>query len=178
MLTETFNMDSFRIECKFPKSIMMNLFIPAFSKFDHMWHIKYNDEPLKVIDESYDGEHMYLYYHTESGERFNIENDDVIHLDIEIWNARGARRFMGKVNLNADEIIYVCETWKVSKQSNGYINTFELVETDDVIITELLKPRWDMNMFQKKIKMETEPDIIDVDFVEVNENQIEMKEDK
>ena len=83
---------------------------------------------------------------------------------------------MGKVNLNADEIIYVCETWKATRQSNGY-NTFEMVETDDVIITELLKPRWDMNMFQKKIKMESEPSIIDVDFVEVNENQIEMKGD-
>ena len=175
MLTETFNMDSFRIECKFPKSIMMNLFIPAFSKFDHIWHIKYNDEPLTVIDESYDGEHMYLYYYTESGERFNIVDGDIIRLDIEIWNARGARRFMGKVNLNADEIIYVCETWKATKQSNGY-NTFELVETDDVIITELLKPKWDMNMFQKKLQTESEPSVIDVDFVEVNENQIEMKE--
>lgn len=153
----------------------MNLFIPAFSKFDHIWHIKYNDEPLTVIDESYDGEHMYLYYYTESGERFNIVDGDIIRLDIEIWNARGARRFMGKVNLNADEIIYVCETWKATKQSNGY-NTFELVETDDVIITELLKPKWDMNMFQKKLQTESEPSVIDVDFVEVNENQIEMKE--
>lgn len=176
MLTESLNADSFRIECKFPKSIMTNLFIPAFSKFDHIWHIKYNDEPLTIIDESYDGEYMYLYYYTESGERFDIVDGDIIRLDIEIWNARGARRFMGKVNLNADEIIYVCETWKATRQSNGY-NTFEMVETDDVIITELLKPRWDMNMFQKKIKMESEPSIIDVDFVEVNENQIEMKGD-
>lgn len=175
MLTESLNVDSFRIECKFPKSIMTNLFIPAFSKFDHIWHIKYNDEPLTIIDESYDGEYMYLYYYTESDERFDITDGDIIRLDIEIWNARGARRFMGKVNLNADEIIYVCETWKVTKQSNGF-NTFEMVETDDVIITELLKPRWDMNMFQKKIKMESEPAIIDVDFVEVNDNQIEMKE--
>ena len=118
---------------------------------------------------------MYLYYYTETGERFDITDGDIIRLDIEIWNAHGVRRFMGKVNLNADEIIYVCETWKAIRQSNGY-NKFEMVETDDVIITELLKPRWDMNMFQKKIKMESEPAIIDVDFVEVNENQIEMKE--
>ena len=176
MLTESLNMDSFRIECKFPKSIMTNLFIPAFSKFDHIWHIKYNDEPLTVIDESYDGEHMYLYYYTKTGERFDIADGDIIRLDIEIWNARGARRFMGKVNLNADEIIYVCETWKVIVQPSGY-NTFEMVETDDVIINELLKPRWDMNMFQKKIKMESELTVIDVDFVEINENQIEMKGD-
>ena len=54
--------------------------------------------------------------------------------------------------------------------------TFEMIETDDVIITELLKPKWDMNMFQKKLQTESEPTVIDVDFVEVNENQIEMKE--
>ena len=154
---------------------MMNLFIPAFSKFDHMWHIKYNDESLRIVDESYDGDHMYLYYSTEYGERFNIVDGDIIRLNLEIWNARGARRFMGKVNLNADEIIYVCETWKVIVQPSGYM-TFEMIETDDVIITELLKPKWDMNMFQKKLQTESEPTVIDVDFVEVNENQIEMKE--
>ena len=41
---------------------------------------------------------------------------------------------------------------------------------------ELLKPKFGFDMFQKKLQTETEPDVIDVEYVEVNENQIEMKE--
>jgi hypothetical protein len=51
-----------------------------------------------------------------------------------------------------------------------------VVPSDDVNIKELLKPKWKSDLFRKKLKMETEPSVIDVDFIEVNDNMIEMKQ--
>ena len=69
MLIDELELDSFRVRCKFPKSIMMNLFIPLTSKYEHRFHIKCDDIRIHVVDETYDGEFMNLYYETDDDER-------------------------------------------------------------------------------------------------------------
>lgn len=174
MFAQSIVIDQFKIRCEFDNRLLSNLFIDFDKKykFDHQWHIKLNDVPLKVFNESYDGSFIWLLYMREDDIKEPIRIGDIISLDIEIWG--GKDKFFGKRNLNANDIMYVHESWEVIKSNKTAICQVREEYTDDII--ELLKPKFGFDMFQKKLQTETEPAVIDVEFVEVNENQIEMKE--
>lgn len=53
MLIDELELDSFRVKCKFPYSIMVNLFMPLTSKYEHRFHIKCDDIRIHVVDETY-----------------------------------------------------------------------------------------------------------------------------
>jgi hypothetical protein len=174
MLIDELELDSFRVRCKFPKSIMMNVFMPLTCKYEHRFHIKCDDIRIHVVDETYDGEFMNLYYETDDDERVCVKDGMKIDVSLEIWNERGKRHFMNMTDESFDDIIYVTEQWIVENRHG--INHFVVVPSDDINIKELLKPKWKSDLFRKKLKMETEPSVIDVDFIEVNDNMIEMKQ--
>ena len=173
MLIDELELDSFRVRCKFPKSIMMNVFMPLTCKYEHRFHIKCDDIRIHVVDETYDGEFMNLYYETDD-ERVCVKDGMKIDVSLEIWNERGKRHFMNMTDESFDDIIYVTEQWLVENRHG--INHFVAVPSNDVNIKELLKPKWKSDLFRKKLKMETEPTVIDVDFTEINDNMIEMKQ--
>lgn len=178
MFAQSITIDQYKIRCKFDNRLLLELFIDFQKKFkfDHEWHIKLNDIPLKVFNETYDGSYIWLQYMREDDIKEPINVGDIISLDIEIWGGKDS--FFGKRNLKANDIMFVHESWEVIKSNKSAICQVREEYTDDII--ELLKPKFGFDMFQKKLQTETdsEPSVIDVEFVEVNENQIEMKEGK
>ena len=126
MLIDELELDSFRVKCKFPKSIMMNLFMPLTCKYEHRFHIKCGDIRIHVVDETYDGEFMNLYYETDD-ERVCVKDGMKIDVSLEIWNERGKRHFMNMTDESFDDIIYVTEQWIVENRHG--INHFVVVSS-------------------------------------------------